>query len=147
MKNYLLFTAVMLLLSLATEAHCQEVRPFITKTTGVLLIADAAAKSADFYFTMRLTVPKYTYACGDIPGKGYECYPATISHLQELDPIARPFVTHGRPLAAAFFAGSFGLDTVAAYELHKYRGNRWAQGLLLIGIGDNLSGAVHSATH
>jgi hypothetical protein len=145
MKTYLIFAAVMLLLSVATELRCQEVRPFITKSTGVLLIADAGAKAADFYFTMRLTVPKYTYACGDIPGKGHECWPTTVTHLQELDPIARPFVTHGRPLAAAYFATSFGIDTFAAYELHKHRGNRWAQGLLLIGIGDNVAGAVHSA--
>jgi hypothetical protein len=98
------------------------------KTDRALLAIDGTAKVADFYFTTQNTA-----------------LPESLYVRRESNPIARPFVTHGRPLAAGYFAGCFVLDAVLSHELRKHGHPRWARTVLLFGIADNGSAAGMSA--
>jgi hypothetical protein len=112
-----------------------------TTIDRALLAIDGAAKVADFYFTTRNT------------GLQTVCSPTTSTNLGycysfrggEPNPIARPFVTHGRPLAAGYFAGCFVLDAVLSHELRKHGHPRMARAVLLFGIADNGGAAAWSA--
>jgi len=97
---------------------------FWTRSNAVLVAADAAAKAQDGY---------RTNANLSIGGR-------------ETDAVARPFVTHGTPLRASFFAGCFALDAFAAYELTKHHHPKLATAVLLGGITYSTSGAVASTT-
>jgi hypothetical protein len=94
---------------------------FWTKANTTLLALDAAAKSADYYYTMRGL---------DHPGLAIEA-----------DPIARPFVSHGNALAAGYFGGLLVMDAAASYELHKHHHEWLSKAVLIIGIANNGYGA------
>jgi hypothetical protein len=96
---------------------------FWTKANTTLLALDAAAKSADFYFTMRGM---------DHPGLALES-----------DPIARPFVSHGNVLAVGYFGGLLVMDAAVSYELHKHHHDRLSKGVLIFGIVNNGYGAQY----
>ena len=115
------------LLFILTASLCwgQEVT---TTTDRALLAIDGAAKAADFYFTTQNTA-----------------LPANLYSRREANPIARPFVTHGRPLAAGYFAGCFVLDAVLSHELRKHGHPKLARAVLLFGIADNGGAAAWSA--
>jgi hypothetical protein len=98
------------------------------KTDRALLAIDGAAKVADFYFTTQNTA-----------------LPASLYVRRESNPIVRPFVMHGRPLAAGYFAGCFVLDAVLSHELRKRGHSRMARAILLFGIADNGIAAGMSA--
>jgi hypothetical protein len=152
MRKYWFVSAVILTwIALVVAARCQEqpfmTKPFLTKTTSALILADAGAKLADFHYSMRASRITYTTACGDIPAKGYTCWTTSVYTPHEEDPIARPFINHGPVRAGVYFAGIFALDTFGAYELHRHGHNRMAQGVLLIGIGENTEGAAFSSRH
>lgn len=98
---------------------------------------DAVAKIEDFRYTMRAW-DRPAIACG-----GGWCW--SNKQVHESDPLMRPFVGHGHALAATGFATYFAMDTLAAYELHKHRHQRWARVVLLCGIGQNTWGAAGSA--
>jgi hypothetical protein len=114
------------LLFLITASLCwgQEA----TRTDRALLAIDGAAKVADFYFTTQNTARS-----------------ASLYSIRESNPIARPFVTHGRPLAAGYFAGCFVLDAVLSHELRKHGHPKMARAVLLFGIADNGIAAATSA--
>lgn len=88
-----------------------------------LVVADAAAKSVDMIFTMRN---------------------AGAVNFQEHDPLARPFVTHGRPIAGAAQGLPFAAEVFASYELNKHGHRKAAKILLLLGIGGNTAGIATS---
>ena len=96
---------------------------FWTKANTTLLALDAAAKGADFYYTMRGM---------EHPGLAVEA-----------DPIARPFVSHGNALAVGYFSGLLVIDAAASYELHKHHHERLSKAVLIFGIVDNGYGAQH----
>jgi hypothetical protein len=94
---------------------------FWTKANATLLALDAAAKGADFYYTMRGM---------DHPGLAIET-----------DPIARPFVSHGNALAVGYFGGLLIIDAAVSYELHKHQHDRLSKAVLIFGIVNNGYGA------
>jgi hypothetical protein len=96
---------------------------FWTKTNTTLLALDAAAKGADFYYTMRGM---------DHPGLALEA-----------DPIARPFVSHGNALAVGYFGGLLAIDAAVSYELHKHHHDRLSKAVLIFGIVNNGYGAQY----
>jgi hypothetical protein len=96
---------------------------FWTKANTTLLALDAAAKGADFYYTMRGM---------DHPGLALEA-----------DPIARPFVSHGNALAVGYFGGLLVMDAAVAYELHKHHHDRLSKAVLIFGTVNNGYGAQH----
>ncbi len=96
---------------------------FWTKANTTLLALDAAAKSADFYYTMRGM---------DHPGLALEA-----------DPIARPFVSHGNALAVGYFGGLLVMDAAVSYELHKHHHDRLSKAVLIFGIVNNGYGAQY----
>ena len=96
---------------------------FLTKANTTLLALDAAAKGADFYYTMRGM---------NHPGLALEA-----------DPVARPFVSHGNALAAGYFGGLLAIDAVASYELHKHHHDRLSKAVLIFGIVNNGYGAQY----
>jgi len=96
---------------------------FWTKANTTLLALDAAAKGADFYYTMRGM---------DHPGLALEA-----------DPIARPFVSHGNALAVGYFGGLLVIDTAVSYELHKHHHDRLSKAVLIFGIVNNGYGAQY----
>ena len=96
---------------------------FWTKANATLFALDAAAKGADFYYTMRGM---------DHPGLALEA-----------DPIARPFVSHGNALAVGYFGGLLVIDTAVSYELHKHHHDRLSKAVLIFGIVNNGYGAQY----
>jgi hypothetical protein len=96
---------------------------FWTKANATLVALDAAAKGADYYYTMRGM---------SHPGLAIEA-----------DPIARPFVSHGDALAVGYFGAGLAIDIVASYELHKHHHERFAKAVLILGILDNGYGAQY----
>jgi hypothetical protein len=96
---------------------------FWTKANTTLLALDAAAKGADFYYTMRGM---------DHPGLALEA-----------DPIARPFVSHGNALAVGYFGGLLVMDAAVSYELHKHHHDRLSKAVLIFGIVNNGYGAQY----
>ncbi len=96
---------------------------FWTKANTTLLALDAAAKGADFYYTMRGM---------DHPGLALEA-----------DPIARPFVSHGNGLAVGYFGGLLVIDAAVSYELHKHHHDRLSKAVLIFGIVNNGYGAQY----
>jgi hypothetical protein len=96
---------------------------FWTKANTTLLALDAAAKGADFYYTMRGM---------DHPGLALEA-----------DPIARPFVSHGNALAVGYFGGLLVIDGAVSYELHRHQHDRLAKAVLIFGIANNGYGAQY----
>ncbi len=110
------------------------------RTDRALLAIDGAVKIADFYFTTHNAA--FQTVCKTNTSVGNYCYSGNGG---ESNPIARPFVTHGRPLAAAYFAGAFVLDTVASHELRKHGHPKLARAVLLFGIADNGIAAAMSA--
>lgn len=111
-----------------------------TKTDRALLAIDGAAKVADFYFTTHNAA--FQTVCKTNTSVGDYCYSGSGG---ESNPIARPFVTHGRPLAAGYFAGCFVLDAVLSHELRKHGHTKIARAILLFGIADNGIAAMTSA--
>jgi hypothetical protein len=118
-------TAAALLLIITASLCWGQETPKIDRA---LLAIDGAAKVADFYFTTQNT---------DLP--------ASLYVRRESNPLARPFVMHGRPLAAGYFAGCFVLDAVLSHEFRKYGHPRIARAVLLFGIADNGIAAEMSA--
>lgn len=128
---------IALLLLLATSIHAPAQAAFAasgqlpnspsttfwTKANSTLLALDAAAKAADFYYTMRGM---------DHPGLALES-----------DPIARPFVSHGSPLAAGYFGGLLVMDAALSYEFHKHHHDRLSKAVLIFGIANNGFGAQY----
>jgi hypothetical protein len=98
---------------------------FWTKANTTLLALDVAAKSADFYYTMRGM---------DHPGLAIEA-----------DPVARPFVSHGNALAIGYFGGLLVMDAAVSYELHKHHRDRLSKAVLVFGIVNNGYGAQYDA--
>lgn len=94
---------------------------FWTKANTTLVVLDAAAKGADFYYTMRGM---------DHPGLAIET-----------DPIARPFVSHGNALAVGYFGGLLVIDAAVSYELHKHHHDQLSKAVLIFGIVNNGYGA------
>lgn len=110
------------------------------RTDRALLAIDGAAKIADFYFTTHNA--EFQTVCKTNTSVGDYCYSGSGG---ESNPIARPFVTHGRPLAAAYFAGAFVLDGVLSHQLRKHGHPKIARAVLLFGIADNGIAAAMSA--
>jgi hypothetical protein len=96
---------------------------FWTKANTTLLALDAAAKGADFYYTMRGM---------DHPGLALES-----------DPIARPFVSHGNALAVGYFGGLLVIDATVSYELHRHHHDLLSKAVLIFGIVNNGYGAQY----
>lgn len=94
-----------------------------TKTNTALVVSDALAKSLDMTFTMRNA------------GK---------PNFQEHDPLARPFVTHGRAIAGLAQGLLFAGEVFSSYELNKHGHRKLAKVLLLLGIGGNTAGIATS---
>jgi hypothetical protein len=92
---------------------------YLTKLNITLVTVDALAKSADELFTMQNAAR---------PG------------FQEHDPLARPFVTHGRAIAGTSEGLLFAGEVFTSYELHKHGHRRLAKAVLLLGIGSNTAG-------
>jgi hypothetical protein len=88
-----------------------------------LVTFDALAKSGDEFFTM---------------------WNASRAEFKERDPLARPFVTHGRAIAGTSEGLLFAGEVLASYELHKCGHPKLAKALLLLGIGGNTTGIVTS---
>jgi hypothetical protein len=110
------------------------------RTDRALLAIDGAAKVADFYFTTHNAA--FQTVCKTNTPWGSYCYSGSGG---ESNPIARPFVTHGRPLAAGYFVGCFVLDAVLSHEFRKHGHPRMARAVLLFGIADNGIAAAMSA--
>src|ERR1700734_2389509 len=68
----------------------QHASPFLTKTSVFLIALDGGIKASDFYLTHENL---------------------QLANRYEMNPISRPFVTHGTAGQVAYFAGSFALDT------------------------------------
>ncbi|HZC22739.1 MAG TPA: hypothetical protein VE866_05315 [Candidatus Binatia bacterium] len=94
-----------------------------TKTNTALVATDALAKSLDMMFTMRNA------------GK---------PNFQEHDPLARPFVTHGRAIAGVGQGLLFAGEVFSSYELNKHGHRKLAKVVLLLGIGGNTAGVATS---
>jgi hypothetical protein len=112
-----------LLLACKTGVFGQDT-PHSSVTVKSLFIADAIATSADFAFTHRAS---------------------TEPVWHENDPIARPFVTHGTPLQAAFFATKFLVFEGAAWQLRKHNHRRLAVAVQILSVGLSTDGAIQSA--
>lgn len=110
-------------LSIVEIPPIQNISRYWTATNIVLVAADAAAKTVDMMFTMRN---------------------AGAANFQEHDPLARPFVTHGRVLAGAGQGILFAGEVFASYELNKHGRRKAAKALLLLGIGGNTAGIATS---
>ena len=95
-----------------------------TRANFLLVAADAAAKSTDMLFTMRN---------------------AGHCNFVEHDPLARPFVTHGRTLAGLSQAALFSGDLFLSYQLHKHGHARAAKAVLIFGATLSAAGAITSA--
>jgi hypothetical protein len=94
-----------------------------TRENWMLVAADAAAKSADMFFTMR-NAGRYDFV--------------------EHDPLARPFVTHGRALAGISQGALFSADLFLSHELYRHAHSRLARVVLFCGAAMNSTGAVIS---
>ena len=112
----------LILLLFCTPCFAQEIKPNLHPKA--LFVADCMATSADFAFTYRLRTE-----------------PVFVEH----DPIARPFVTHGTPLMAAFFAGKVAAFEGTAWVLRKKHHDRVAAVIQSFSVGLSLDGAVTSA--
>jgi hypothetical protein len=110
-------------LSLARSAPAPKPR-YWTRENSLLIAADATAKSFDMVFTMR-NFGRYEFV--------------------EHDPLARPFVTHGRTLAGFSEGVLFSADVLLSHQLHKHGHPRLAKAMLVFGSTLNASGAVTSA--
>jgi len=97
-----------------------------TRANSLLVVADAAAKSIDMLFTMRN---------------------AGRCDFVEHDPLARPFVTHGRTLAGVSEGVLFSTDVLLSFELQKHGHRRIAKAVLIFGSALNTTGAISSARH
>ena len=138
MKNFFRSAAVLLFSTLAFAGdppalpvvHSASVpvsmnKPrYWTRENSLLVAADAAAKSADMFFTMR-NAGRYDFV--------------------EHDPLARPFVTHGRTFAGLSQGALFSTDVFLSYQLHKHGHRRLAKAVLLIGSTLNTTGGIASA--
>jgi hypothetical protein len=114
-------------LLLAASLHAQEAKqPFFTKTTAGLFAADVAAKSFDYALTRR------NFSTGT--GK-------------EDNPLLRPFMTHGKAVAAASTFGALAGETFLSWQLHKHGHRKLSRAVWLIGIASNTYGAIYSAKH
>lgn len=101
-----------------------ERSPFWTKKNDALIAADALAKSADMFLTMK--------NAGN---------PGFVEH----DPLGRPFVRSG-PVVAGFSQGLlFAGEVFTSYELNKHGHPKMAKIVLLLGIGGNTAGLATSA--
>jgi hypothetical protein len=96
-----------------------------TRTNTALVVTDALAKSVDMTFTMRN---------------------AGAPNFQEHDPLALPFVTHGRAIAGVGQGLLFAGEIFSSYELNKHGHRNLAKVLLLLGIGGNTAG-IATYTH
>ena len=67
-----------------------------------------------------------------------------IRGSQELNPLARPFVTHGTPLLAGYFAADAGLKIGAGYFLARHHHARIARVLAWVGVADSTWAATSS---
>jgi hypothetical protein len=122
MKVLVSFVAVFLMSAPALASDLPDTpsaSTYWTKLNISLVTFDAFAKSADELFTMENA---------DHPG------------FQEHDPLARPFVTHGRAIAGASEGLLFAGEVFTSYELHKHGHPRMAKTVLLLGIGGNTVG-------
>lgn len=111
-----------------------------TRTDRALLAIDGAAKVADFYFTTRNV--SFQTVCKTNTSVGDYCY---SGRGQEANPLARPFVTHGRAVAAGYFAGAFVLDAVVSQQLRKHGHPKLARAVVLFGIVNSAGAATISA--
>lgn len=107
----------------AVQAKSFERPKYWTKLNITLVSADAIAKSADEWFTMSA---------------------AGRPNFRENDPLARPFVTHGRFVAGASQGALFAAEVFTSYELNKHGHPKMAKILLLVGIGGNTAGIATS---
>lgn len=129
--SVLVLSAISLASSLPTNGLIQVItNPASTSSTNywtkpniALIALDALAKSADEAFTMRN---------------------AGRTDFQEHDPLARPFVMHGRAIAGASEGLLFAGEVFTSYELHKHGHPRLAKTLLLFGIAGNTMGVATS---
>jgi len=64
--------------------------------------------------------------------------------FHEADPVSRPFVTHGTPLLAAYFAADAGLKIGAEYWLTRHHHQKLAHVVGWLGIADSAWGASTS---
>jgi len=93
----------------------------------LLMIAlQVAVGSADFHFTNKN---------------------AHTPDFVEYDSIARPFVTHGTPLRAAYFATYVGAAIAGAELLEHFHHPNLALLLRAGQIEENTRGTIYSATH
>lgn len=95
-----------------------------TASNAALVATDAVAKSGDMMFTMRN---------------------AGRPNFQEHDPLARPFVTHGRAIAGVSEGLMFAGEVFVSYQLHKHGHHKLAKVVLMLGIGGNTTGMATSA--
>jgi hypothetical protein len=135
-KNFFGLVAVFLLSTLAfagdppalpitRSVPVPPIKPrYWTRENALLIAADAAAKSSDMFFTMR-NAGRYDF----------------IEH----DPLARPFVTHGRAVAGLSQGALFSSDVFMSYQLHKHGHPRLAKAVFIFGSSLNTTGAVISA--
>jgi hypothetical protein len=105
------------------EAPLPNPASYWTKYNIVLISIDAIAKSADELFTMRN---------------------AGRADFEEHDPLARPFVLHGRAIAGTSEGLLFAGEVLTSYELYKHGHSKIAKALLLLGIGGNTAGIATS---
>jgi hypothetical protein len=96
---------------------------YLTGANRALIALDAVAKSADELFTMR-----------NAGRMGFE----------EHDPLARPFVSHGRAIAGVSQGLLFAGEIFTSYELHRHGHAKLAKAVLLLGIGGNTTGIATS---
>lgn len=108
----------------AVHSKLSERPKYWTKLNIALVSADAAAKSMDEWYTMR---------------------DASLPDFHENDPLARPFVTHGRFIAGASQGVLFAAEVFTSYELNKHGHPKMAKILLLVGIGGNTAGVATSS--
>jgi hypothetical protein len=67
-----------------------------------------------------------------------------IHGAQENNPLARPFVTHGTPLLAGYFAADAGVKIGAEYWLTRHHHPRIARVLGVLGLADSTWAATSS---
>jgi hypothetical protein len=104
-------------------AHSAASITYWSKRNITLIAVDAIAKSADEFFTMRN---------------------AGRTNFEEHDPLARPFVTHGRAIAGASEGLLFAAEVLTSYKLHRHGHPKIAKAILLLGIGGNTVGIATS---
>lgn len=104
------------------DAPRPQPRGYWSTSAGDLAVVDALAKTADFALTHRGL---------NIPG------------AHENDPIARPFVTRGAGLQAAYFAGSWAVDTGVSYWLFRRHHEKLARAIEILAIADSAVFVVH----